>query len=139
MTTEYVSQITAAYPAIREVWLIGSRANGTEGASSDWDYLAFADDNTLADLSRSVRFNWRGVDLLVVVDKVNFAEPWVNDKGQKTGSLAADDWNWKRITETEASYRATKPGPDDWSTRVFEQRARRVYSSVCVNHSGVLR
>ena len=68
MTTEYVAQIVSAYPAIREVWLYGSRANGTEKVDSDWDYLAFADDDTLSDLSRDARFHRDEIDLV--------ARPW---------------------------------------------------------------
>jgi hypothetical protein len=137
MTAEYVSQITAAYPAIREVWLIGSRANSTERPDSDWDYLAFADDDTLADLSQSERFNWPDMDLLVVADGVHFFKPWIDGPTQKNGSLVADDWNWKQVSRTLATYTATKIGANAWSTRVFEQRAIRVYPSPQQPISGI--
>jgi hypothetical protein len=127
MTTEYVSQISAAYPAIREVWFIGSRANGTERPDSDYDYMAFADGDTLAALSQSQRFNWPDIDLLVVFDGLNFAEPWPDPNRPKGGSL--DEWEWRPVSKTLATYRATKPGPDDWSTRAFEQNSIRVYLS----------
>jgi predicted nucleotidyltransferase len=47
MTTQYVAELTATYPGIREVWLLGSRANGTATEASDWDYLVFLDDDRI--------------------------------------------------------------------------------------------
>lgn len=35
----------AAEPSTREVWLIGSRANGTATEESDWDLLVFTDED----------------------------------------------------------------------------------------------
>jgi predicted nucleotidyltransferase len=48
MTGRYIRDLVAAYPAVKEVWLYGSRANGYADPDSDWDYLAFADDDTLS-------------------------------------------------------------------------------------------
>jgi hypothetical protein len=39
----YVEALLRRYGAIKEVWLIGSRAAGSANPSSDWDYIAFAD------------------------------------------------------------------------------------------------
>jgi len=79
MTERYIRALTAAYPAIREVWLYGSRANDRAGPDSDWDYLAFADDDTLSDLSRDTRLHVQGIDLMIVTDGVQFAKPWIDD------------------------------------------------------------
>lgn len=117
MTTGYVRQLVAKYPSIREVWLYGSRANGEEKTTSDWDYLAFADDDTLSDLSRDTDLDWSNVDLMVVTDGVQFAKPWVDANGQKTGTLADDlsagGLAWKRLSPTTAEYRSLKPDPAD--------------------------
>lgn len=127
MTAEYVAQLIDAYSAIREIWLVGSRANNTATPDSDWDYLAFADDDTLADLSSDKRFHLPGIDLFVVADGLHFFKPWVDGQTQKHGSLGADDWDWKPKSNRVATYRATKPGDNAWSTRVFEQQAIQVF------------
>jgi hypothetical protein len=131
VTTEYVARLVNAYPAIREVWRYGSRANGTANDASDWDYLAFADDDTLSDLSRDTRFHQEGIDLMIVTDGTRFAKPWIEGtEGQKTGTLAAEfgGLHWCTVSDTEATYQATKPelGPV-YRTRVFPQRAVRVF------------
>jgi Nucleotidyltransferase domain len=131
MTAEYVGKLTTRYPRIREVWLYGSRANNCWGPDSDWDYLAFADDDTLADLASDVEFHITGIDLMVVADGVRFAKPWIDDGRQKTGTLSTDDGAgglaWKLISPSEARYRATKPG-EGFAVKVLEdQKAIRVY------------
>ena len=73
----YIKQLVAAYPTIREVWLYGSRANGTERVDSDWDYLAYADKSTLDRLALDVRFDREDVDLMIVVDGNRFLKPWL--------------------------------------------------------------
>jgi hypothetical protein len=131
MTTEYVAKLAAAYPRIREVWLYGSRANGTETVNSDWDYLAFADDATLGALRSDTRFQREGIDLMMVTDGVRFEQPWGDPGGKKESTLAAEfgGMYWRKVSATEALYQATKPPPpgSTYGTRVFTQRALRVY------------
>jgi len=127
----YVEEAVAAYPSIREVWLFGSRANGTARPDSDWDYLAFADWPTLGALRSDARFNREGVDLLIVVDGVRYEKPWPDRRGIKYGTLADDigGLRWKQLTPTTATYTATKQvGASWWEMAVLpNQTARRVY------------
>ena len=117
MTMNYVRRLVAKYPAIREVWLFGSRANEAARPDSDWDYLAFADDDTLSDLSRDTDLDRSDIDLMVVTDGVHFAKPWVDASGQKTGTLADDISSgglaWKLLSPTTAEYRCLKSDPAD--------------------------
>ena len=123
MTAIYVDALLRAYPAIKEVWLIGSRANGSAKPSSDWDYLVMADCSTLRALSVHAAFNDPTVDLLVVYDGNNFRKPWPDGYREKKGSLAG--WEWRRISGTDARYKTTKPPEDDdW---VKEGAAKRVF------------
>jgi hypothetical protein len=135
---EYVAQLVAKYPSIREVWLYGSRANGTERDDSDWDYLAFADARTLGELVLDRNFHRTGVDLMVVIDDGNcFFKPWIDPGGrQKHGTLLdgveAGGLCWKPAEgdAAEATYTATKPRRDstfDVDT-LPDQTARRVYA-----------
>jgi Polymerase beta, Nucleotidyltransferase len=138
LTREYVAKLVRAYPRIREVWLFGSRANGTDTATSDWDYLAFADDDTLSALSGDEPFHQSGIDLMVVVtDGVRFVKPWVgvdDDGKQKHGTLADDvsegGLAWNRRTETEARYTQWKPDPSEakgFNCVAAERCALRLY------------
>lgn len=127
MTVEYVAVLIAAYPAIREVWLIGSRADNTASPSSDWDYLAFADRFTFDDLARrDGDLNDPAIDLLLVYDDDQFCKPWPDGERQKKGSLSG--WEWRKQSDTHATYRATKPrGGDDFNVQVTTGTATRVY------------
>lgn len=127
---EYLAKLVAAYPSIREVWLFGSRANGSDKAESDWDYMAFADEATYAALQRDLRFHCDGIDLMIVRDGSQFAKPWTDDGRPKGGTLAKEPggFYWERLSSAEATYRATKaPDAEGLNVRIIEQRALRVY------------
>jgi hypothetical protein len=109
----YIETLAAAYPAIREIWLFGSRAAGTARSDSDWDFLAFADQPTLDALTANSSFNRPYIDLLVIFDGDRFRAPWIYDGKSKGGSLSG--WEWTRISADEATYKANKLDPDDES------------------------
>jgi hypothetical protein len=92
MTTAYVWGLVSAYPDIREIWLIGSQADGSARSDSGWDFLAFADVSALSSLAASSAFNRSEVDLLIVYDGDNFCKPCPDGDREKKGSLTA--WNW---------------------------------------------
>ena len=127
----YVAELVGAYPAIREVWLFGSRANGTAREDSDWDYLAFGDWIVLDAIRSDARFRREGVDLLIVTNGVRFETPWLNPIGLNWGSLKDDmeGLRWKQLSPTTATYTATKSvGARSWDIEVLpNQKARRVY------------
>ncbi|MEK7323372.1 MAG: nucleotidyltransferase domain-containing protein [Pseudomonadota bacterium] len=106
---KYIQELVAEYPAIREVWLIGSRANQSAREDSDWDMLVFTESGVLDALRDDVRFHHLHIDLLVVNSTDDhFEKPW-GDK-RKKGTLQA--WKWKRLTESEASYESQLWIPD---------------------------
>jgi len=108
----YVRKVAAAHPNVFEMWLLGSRANGTATATSDWDILAFADEATLDALREDRELHWAEVDLLVVRSSDGrFEKPWGR---KKSGSL--EKWQWSRLSDTEATYRSTKFVPDHGET-----------------------
>ena len=126
MTAAYIDAILAAYPSIREVWLIGSRATGSAKPSSDWDYIVFADQITLQSLTDDRRFNNPHMDLLVVYDGDSFRKPWLDGDREKHGSLSG--WDWKQTSGGEAVYRATKPREDDdFNASITQGRAVRIH------------
>ena len=128
MTNTYVLELVAAYPEITEVWLIGSRAQRTARNDSDWDYLVFGNRRVLRSLRQRTQFNARTVDLLVVYDGNQFSKPWRDDTRTKAGSL--NDWNWQRISDERATYRATKFREDsDFYMDVSTAQAYRVWSA----------
>ena len=126
----YIAELVAAYPSIREVWLYGSRANGSARPDSDWDYMAFADEATLTALRSDSRFHRAGIDLMIVTNGDQSAAPWTDHSGSKSGTLAKVDggWHWERLSPTQATYRATKPPEaEGCEVRVIKQCALRVY------------
>lgn len=95
-----------------ETWLMGSRANGSARAGSDWDLLVFGDVTLLDSLKKESPPN--NADVLVVHDGNEFCSPWADSKGRiKSGSLA--QWKWERRSSTSAVYWGTK-WPDDWGS-----------------------
>ncbi len=127
MTAAYIDELLRAYPSIKQVWLIGSRADGSAKPSSDWDYFVMADQSTLDALSAAKRFNDPAIDLLVVYDGDHFRKPWADGDREKHGSLK--EWDWQETTQSgEATYRATKPlDNDDFYSWIKQGRAARIY------------
>lgn len=107
------SFIRHVYQAGFEVWLIGSRANGTAREDSDWDFLIFGNSALLSQLeSEQAPEN---ADVLVVYDGDAFRSPWnkTEDGVIKSGSLSG--WKWSKTSESEALYSGTK-WPHDWGS-----------------------
>jgi predicted nucleotidyltransferase len=112
----HLATVCARHPAITELWLLGSRANGNAKADSDWDVLAFADEPTLTALRAKPELKRADVDFLVVVDGDRFESPWWRlDKPRKykKGRLKSHDapdgsevcgWEWERVSDSEARY-----------------------------------
>ena len=110
-----------------EVWLIGSRANPRDRPPKDWDFLVFGDERLLGELRERPLI--QDLDLLVVFDGDEFESPWVRptDGAKKTGSLSG--WQWRRIGQDDATYRATKERDgDNFAVDVTTSHAIRVYA-----------
>jgi hypothetical protein len=113
----YLDELRVAYPAIEEIWLIGSRANNGVHAGSDWDFVAFADEETCQQIEVETRWHRADVDLLVVIDGDSFKRAWGKPK---SGSLK--EWSWKQNGPTSATYIGTKWSDDDeaWAEQVVK-------------------
>ena len=72
----YIDKLTAKCSMIKSIWLIGSRANNTFRDDSDWDFIVFADKNTLKELQQDSAFDKDNIDLLIVYNGNDFEEPW---------------------------------------------------------------
>jgi hypothetical protein len=98
-----VDQLTDRYPAVRSIWVIGSRADGDELDSHgpfDWELVAFADAATLRSLRRATDLHRADVFLRVVTDGDRFEMAW--GRPQMSGSLF--QWDWREATEHQAYY-----------------------------------
>ena len=116
---EYVSRLAATCAGVVYVWLIGSRANGTERPDSDWDFLVFGNDGTLDCLAQAGELYREDVDCFVVNHGDAFANAW--GARAKSGSLTS--WEWKPISSVEAQYTEAKPmGNGDNFNVVRKQR-----------------
>ena len=123
MTSEFIRELVKAHPGIKEVWLIGSRANNETRANSDWDYLVFGDTELLAEIRNGPFANQPNIDLLVVYDSDRFKASSM--ERPKSGSLSG--WEWKKLSPTKAQYRATKLKTDEVNVEVRTSNSRRVW------------
>ncbi len=89
-----------------EVWIVGSRANPTDIKPNDWDIVAVGDAALLEEFRGRPPIG--DLDLFIVYNGDDFEGPWLraHDGAKKAGSLT--EWQWHRINEDEATYRATK-------------------------------
>ncbi len=101
---EYVAQIASACPEVEEIWLIGSRANGTERPGSDWDLVVFGRAGSLNCLKKRRELHRSDVDCLVMTDSDQFVSAWGPDR--KSGSLSG--WEWARVAAGQVEYTETK-------------------------------
>lgn len=101
---ELVENISNSCPDIRAIWLIGSRANGTDNAFSDWDFIAFGSENSLEYLKVHCELHLDSVDFLVVLNNNDFRAAW--GELEKTGSV--QEWQWVQKSAHLATYVQTK-------------------------------
>ena len=123
MLSDYIRRLVGTFPKIRQVWLLGSRANGTAKDNSDWDYIVFGDTALLETLRSNPNWKEPEIDLMVVHNGDDFEEPW--GERPKHGSLSG--WEWEQVSPTCAQYKATKPKNDLFRAEVSRQKAVRVW------------
>lgn len=121
-TQSFVKQVAAECPHLTSIWLFGSRANGTEKATSDWDFLAFGSDEALKFLRAATHLHRDNTDFFVVTNEENFVAAW--GEKDKAGSLSG--WEWKRISELIAEYTQTKSIEQEDGSRVELTRMKAV-------------
>ena len=124
----YISQLVEAHSGVLEIWLFGSRANGTSHDDSDWDLMVFGSESVRQDLQKDIRFIDPMFDVLVVYDGNQFAG--IQTQNQKSGSLAG--WQWTRDSAESATYYATKAVFNEHGEEEFNRahkccRAMRIY------------
>lgn len=106
--TAWLAALVDAAQCAREVWLLGSRANNSATATSDWDFLIFVEEGAREIIERLRHFHREDVDLLVV-DGDSFERAWGSPP--KTGSLSS--WKWVRQGPLTATYESLKWVPDE--------------------------
>jgi hypothetical protein len=107
---KYISQLIKKYPGIKSVWLFGSRANNTSHSNSDWDLLAFADEDTLKALKSDNTFCVDGVDLFVVYNDNDAENPFTEMKDSEgtIKRLSLSNLEWKQVGPHKAKYKHVK-------------------------------
>ncbi|MGH7308765.1 MAG: hypothetical protein ACREK6_08735 [Candidatus Rokuibacteriota bacterium] len=107
-----------------EVWLIGSRADGTAKAASDWDFVVFGGADVLGRLQQEPAVP--SMDILVVIDDHTYISPWPRPEDGQPKRGTWSQWKWRKLTAEEATYESAKwPDDDDYPT-VTTRRAFRV-------------
>ena len=121
---EIASILTGLLARNVEIWLIGSRANGTAKETSDWDFVVFGGPQVLVALQQETPV--ASLDLLVVVDPHTYISPWprVEDGQPKKGNWG--QWKWRKVSEDQATYEATKWADEDDYPDISTKRGVRV-------------
>jgi hypothetical protein len=129
MTQQYINELVRAYPSIQEVWLFGSRANGTDHPGSDWDYLVFGDDCSLLNtLCQDVHRKRAGIDLLFAGTPDLASCPWTEPNGyRKTLGLgdAPNGIGWRAKGSVAVYTESKKRYPDDPNNTAVDLRQKK--------------
>lgn len=123
--------LLSAEPSTREVWLIGSRANGTATDESDWDLLVFMDEDPRPVAARQLKIK---IDIL----RVGPSGQVLLEGKPKEFTFNFADFSWSLVSEECASYVGKKPNDYvdlqayDTDTRRFQRpklKARLLWST----------
>jgi len=107
--SSWLREVVTRVPGIREVWLLGSRANGTATAASDWDLLIFGDHTVRQRLLASPDLHRADVDFLLGDPGADgFSRVW-----GEAGTLSRSSLSWALQSPITATYRSVKWIPDD--------------------------
>ena len=120
---DWLRAVVASAPGIREVWLIGSQANGTAMAASDWDLLVFGDETVRPALLASPDLHRADVDFLLDDPGAEgFSRVW-----GEAGTLSRSSLSWALQSPMTATYTSVKWIPDDDhpTTGRFDDRRKR--------------
>jgi len=134
VTTQYVDRLIQSHPGIAEVWLFGSRADGTPKPNSDWDYMVFlSDQREFNGISQDRELDQPEIDLFVVVG-LRAMRPWPARDGENKvlrldASLAGMNWTARGATATYQSREERRPGSPSFETVVRVRVAKRVHPS----------
>jgi hypothetical protein len=105
---DYIELLTARYRSVSAIWLLGSRADGTEGPESDWDLLVFADQDNFTAMREDPDMHAVGIDLLVVTDGDRFEQPWIEEGHSIPKGGYLDNWRWTENSWTAATYLSSR-------------------------------
>ena len=120
---DYAEALATSCPEVETIWLIGSRANGTQRANSDWDLLVFAATGGLECLATHSEHHRDDVDCLVQTGPT-FKRAWGEAK-----SLSLPELKWQDLSPSLAAYIGKKWSDREGSTGVvpINQKAIRVW------------
>ena len=99
----YFNELNSEFEQIREIWILGSRANNCAYDDSDWDILVFANSRVLTQLRQKEKFKQSSkdlnIDLLVLYDEDHFEAPWTSLNWRETRQIikkgTLSEWNFK--------------------------------------------
>jgi hypothetical protein len=124
----YLKGLMNLYRDITSIWLFGSRINGGATATSDWDFLIFANSVVHDNLKNDSSLPPKDISLMVVLDGDHFRSPWPRKKdgAYEKGSLLG--WKWTTISDEEVKYEGCKE-LHDGTPRCRWEKAVRVFTS----------
>lgn len=89
-----LERFVSEFPRVTEIWVFGSRADGTASDDSDWDLLVRSDDHLTAAAVRPAQHFRSERFCLFIAHGDSFERPWprAHDGLTETGSFP--DWRW---------------------------------------------
>ena len=111
---DYVKNIVCKLmeePTTISIWLVGSRANGTEREDSDWDILTFVEEDVSPRDIRDDR-----VDVIKVDLKGNYLL-----EGQNSYLIGSfDKWGWRDLGCEKANYSVRRTPSDIEKCEIYD-------------------
>ena len=103
----FLDELVAKHDSINEIWWFGSRANKKSvKATSDWDFLVFANQSAYPLIKQDVELFLKAkelvIGLLVESEEDKFESPWEHKGRHEQLTLA--DLKWKKNSENVAEY-----------------------------------
>lgn len=100
---EWLQEVCNSSLGIREIWFIGSRANGTNRIDSDWDFLVIGDAGFIETIRQQKTLHRIDVDFLASEDGMHFHSAWGRQK-----TMVLSKIKWKKTSPYTAIYEGTK-------------------------------
>jgi len=104
---EFLDRFVRNFPQVQEIWLFGSRADGTSSEASDWDLLVLSGDSLTAEAVAAANHFRRDDYALFIARGNEFRCPWPRSKDGAIESGNFQNWKWRWYGDT-AEYVSAK-------------------------------
>ncbi len=105
----FLKDFVSTFPPVREIWLFGSRVDGTALASSDWDLLVLSGDELTPEAVAAIPRFQREDYVLFIAHGGEFHRPWPRSRDGAVERGYFSEWKWQSCGD-RATYVSAKEG-----------------------------